>query len=212
MGRWRPSGFGMYTRSTGRAWYAPRLRRSTGPAGSSPGLSRGRPGLSITARSRLAVQPVRRLAESVAIVDLVPERRQRLRVVPPRCLSSPVERPLQGAPALCPDPGVLSRLPLGQLPSLHGLRCFGLCSTPHRRRPLFSRFLGTMELSDSLHPCLTAVSLAGSPCGPGCDRPGQRQGLPGPAHRVSVHARGLRPRQVGPSLALSGGSVWPSAC
>src|SRR5262245_47438086 len=69
-----------------------------------------------------------------------------------------------------------------------------------------------MELSDSLHPCITAVSLAGSPCGPGCDGPGQMQGLPGPAHNVSVHARGLRPRQVGPSLAITGWSVLPSAC
>src|SRR5207249_2073693 len=95
-------------------------------------LSIGRPGLSINARSRIAVQPVIRLAESVDIVDMVPERSQRLRVVPPRCLSYPVERTLQG--------------------------------------------------------------------------------LPGPAHSVSVHARGLRPRQVGPSLAISGWSVLPSAC
>jgi len=101
-----------------------------------PVLSIGRPGRSIPTRSRLAVQPVIRLAASVDIVARVPERRQRLRGVPPRCLSSPVERTLQGAPALCPAPGVRSRLPLGQLPARHGLCGFGLCSTPHRRSAL----------------------------------------------------------------------------
>jgi hypothetical protein len=64
---------------------------------------------------------------------MVPQRRQRLRVVPSRCLSYPVERPVQGTPALRPAPGWLARLPLGQRPSLHGLRRFGLCSTPPRR-------------------------------------------------------------------------------
>jgi len=99
-------------------------------------LAIGRPGLSSNARSRLAGQPVLRLAESVASVDMVPERRQRRRVVPPRCLSYPVERTLQGAPALCPDPGGLSRLLLGQRPARHGLRCLGRCSTPPRRSSL----------------------------------------------------------------------------
>jgi hypothetical protein len=61
-----------------------------------------------------------------------------------------------------------------------------------------------MELSDSLPPGITAVPLLGSPCGPGCDGPGQVQGLPGPAHNVSVHARGLRPRQVRRTPCRSG--------
>jgi len=68
-----------------------------------------------------------------------------------------------------------------------------------------------MELSDSL-PRASQPCPWGSLCGPGCDRPGQVQGLPGPAHTVSVHARGLRPRQGSLSLAISGWSVWPSAC
>ena len=87
---------------------------------------------------------------------MVPERRQRLRVVPPRCLSYPVERTLQGTPALCPDPGLLARLPLGQLPSLHGLR---RVLSVLDAVTLFGRFVGTMELSDSLPPCITAVPL-----------------------------------------------------
>jgi hypothetical protein len=82
----------------------------------------GRPGLSINARSRIAIEPVIRLAEAVDILDRVPKRRQRLGVIPPHCLSSPVERTGQGAPALGPDPGLLARLALGPLPSLHVLR------------------------------------------------------------------------------------------
>ena len=114
-------------------------------------LSRGRPGLAITARSRITVPSVIRLAEAIAIVDMVPERRQRLRVVSPRGLSSPVERTSQGTPALCPDPGVLARLALGQLPALHGLRRFGLFSTPHRRVSLhlvrsLPRYSGAVRL------------------------------------------------------------------
>ena len=50
-------------------------------------LAIGRPRLSINARSRLVLPPVLRFAQAVAIVDRVPERRQRRRVVPPRCLS-----------------------------------------------------------------------------------------------------------------------------
>jgi hypothetical protein len=79
-------------------------------------------------------------------------------------------------------------------------------------RPLFEGFLGTMKLSDALWPCITVVPLVGSPCGPGCDVPGQTQGLPGPAQHVSVHARGLRPRQVCPALTVPVWTVEPSAC
>jgi hypothetical protein len=53
---------------------------------------------------------------------------------------------------------------------------------------------------------------SGSPCGPGDCSPGQRQGLPGSAHRVSRHARGLRPRQVRLPLATTRATVLPSAC
>jgi len=60
--------------------------------------------------------------------------------------------------------------------------------------------------------CTSRSYPLGSPCGPGHPAPGQMQGLPGSAPRVSVHARGLRPRQVCPPLALAGWAVSPSAC
>src|SRR4029453_9359718 len=52
----------------------------------------------------------------------------------------------------------------------------------------------------------------GSPCGPDHTTPGQMQGLPGSAHSVSVHARGLRPRQVHVRLAMTAYPLLPSAC
>ena len=105
------------------------------------------------------MQPVIRLAEAVAIVDMVPERRQRLRVVPSRGLSSPVERTLQGTPALSPDPGLLAVFPLASsLPSTASAAsaCARLLIVV-RPSTSFGRFIGTLELSDSLPPCITAV-------------------------------------------------------
>src|SRR4029453_15547220 len=63
-------------------------------------------------------------------------------------------------------------------------------------------------------PCIRASwsCPCGSPCGPCCDRQGQTQSLPSPAHDVSVHARGLRPRQVRVRLAMVACPLLPSAC
>ena len=63
-------------------------------------------------------------------------------------------------------------------------------------------------------PCTRASRSCpmGSPCGPSTHGPGQIQGLPGSVHRVSVHARGLRPRQVRLPLAKTGSTVLPAAC
>ena len=76
---------------------------------------------------------------------MVPARRQRLRVVPPRCLSLTLARTVPGTPGqfvrtlVCPP-----RLPRGQLPSLHVLR---------QRRPpwrLCRRFFGTKYLHKNI--------------------------------------------------------------
>src|SRR5712691_6039592 len=80
---------------------------------------------------------------------------------PDPCLGSDVQAPEgtcltrsgtcdRGNPALCPAPGLLRHVPLGQLPSLHLLR-------RSQGRPLFEGFFGPMKLSDSLHPSLTVV-------------------------------------------------------
>jgi hypothetical protein len=145
------------------------------------------------------VPPGIRLAQAVALVDLGPERRQRLRGVPPRCLASPGERTWPGAPARGPAPGVLARLALGPRPSLPV------------RRPRWPpwlwccRFLGTRERSAARPPSSTAVPRRGAPGGPGGASPGPGPGLPGPAHQVAVQARGLRPRQVRRPPGRSGG-------
>ena len=75
---------------------------------------------------------------------------QALRRISPRCLTSAVKRTLQGPPALRPDPVVLHRLPLGQLPSLHGLRRWGLSSAPDVVRSLH-RYYGAVRLPASGH-------------------------------------------------------------
>src|SRR2546429_7485787 len=62
-------------------------------------------------------------------------------------------------------------------------------------------------------PCVRASRSCpcGSPCGPCCDGQGQTQSLPSPAHDVSAHARGLRPRQVRVRLARVACPLLPSA-
>ena len=110
----------------------------------------------------------------------------------------------RGDPALCPVPGMLHHVPLGPLPSLHLLRR-SRGATLVRRLPRYSE---AVRLPAPVHPGRTPwvhrADLA--------SLPGQMQGLPGSAHRVSVHARGLRPRQVCPPLAIAVCAVWPSAC
>src|SRR5204862_4066036 len=58
-------------------------------------------------------------------------------------------------------PVVLARVALGQCPSLHDLRRgrMGLLVLHSACGPLFGRFGGTLELSDSLHPCIMVVSV-----------------------------------------------------
>jgi hypothetical protein len=107
---------------------------------------------------------------------------------------------MTGFPALRPTPGVLTRVPLDQPPSLYA------SASPGTPRLLFGSFADTMGLSNSLHPCLTVVPLRCTVRTWRCS-PGQRKSLPGSAHSVSVHVRDLRPRQVCPLLAIAGGRV-----
>jgi hypothetical protein len=63
-------------------------------------------------------------------------------------------------------------------------------------------------------PCVRASRACpwGAPRGPCGDGHGPPPGLPGPAHEVSVHARGLRPRQGRGRLAQAACPLWPAAC
>jgi len=99
---------------------------------------------------------------------------------------------------------MLDHVPLGQPPSLPLLRR-SLRATLVRRLRWYS---GAVRLPVPVHhgraPWVHRADLARVP--------GQVQGLPGSAHSVSVHARGLRPRQVCPPLAVTVCAVWPAAC
>ena len=63
----------------------------------------------------------------------------------------PVQRVLQVELALSPKPALLSRISLGQAPSLQALRRGGFPP------PLFASFLGTTGLSDFPSSCITVV-------------------------------------------------------
>ena len=112
-------------------------------------LSIGGPRLPVNSRGCIPVEPSLRLPESLDIVDMVPQRRQWPRTSP-RCRTYAVKRLLQGTPALRPDPGLLNRLPLGQLPSLHGLRRGRRCSTTHVVRS-FRWYYGAVRLPAPVH-------------------------------------------------------------
>ncbi len=78
-------------------------------------------------------------------------------------------------------------------------------------RPLFEGFLGTMKLSDSLHPSITVVPLGFTVR---TWRPYARldAGPPGFRTQCFCTCRGLRPRRVRRHLTRSVSTIWPSAC
>jgi hypothetical protein len=122
-------------------------------------VSLGGPCLAIAPQGRVPGETVGRFPPPVAGIDLVPQRRQPPRPVLPRRCTSPLARRGQGPPARRPAPGLRHRLPLGQLPSRHHRRRFGLglISVHGPGVPLFGRFAGTTERSDSLRPSVTVV-------------------------------------------------------
>src|SRR4029450_12197767 len=84
-------------------------------------------------------------------------------------------------------------------PGVPGARPLPAPSSAIARPPLrvCSGCVGTLALAASLPPCITAVARGGVPCGPHSTYQGQGQGLPGPAHDVSVPARGGAPARGG---------------
>jgi hypothetical protein len=114
----------------GRMRGPPRETLREGPPVRLAGLASGGPRLAIAAGSRRPFPPVLRLPEAVAVIDVMPLRRQPPRAVLPRRGPSPVTGTWPGTPARRPAPGLLHRLARGQHPSLHGLRRVCLCWTP----------------------------------------------------------------------------------
>ena len=107
-------------------------------------------------------------------------------------------------PARCPAPGMLDPVPLGPLPSLP-LRRWSR-GAPGVRRLLRSSAAIRLP-APGPHGRAPGVHRAARAC-----LPGQMQGLPGSAHRVSVPARGLRPRWVCGHRAIAASPVGPAAC
>ncbi len=156
-------------------------------------------------RSRRAVFPHRAPASGLT----------RSRSNPPCCCAYPVQRLFQDDPVLCPGPALLDRVPLGQLPSLHLLRCRFHFGSPGIRLSLgcfrrfqlrarvgvaiarcpplpafvrrLLRYYGAVRLPTSVHHGCTPFGFSMRTTVP-C---GQTWDLPLPAQRASLHARGL---------------------
>src|SRR5713101_4102613 len=91
MGRWRPSAFGMETRSTGEAIRAPLQAVCQLPKVGFELLSVGGPCLAIHSRSCIVIEAVIGLPQSVDGVDMLPQRSQPYGAIP-CCLAYPVQR------------------------------------------------------------------------------------------------------------------------
>ena len=167
-------------RPAGPAWpgtpRASAVRRD--PGGCPPGPPRtaatSRPSTpGAASRFRLEI----RLPQAVDVIDVVPERREPHPLILSCCLPYPLQRTCPScrsiAPALCPVPVLLVRIPLGQAPSLRPLR------QPASHLPLFAGFSGTTGLSDFPRPFIAVVLLSDSRRGPRRHLPWADMGSPG---------------------------------
>jgi hypothetical protein len=104
------------------------------------------PRLAVDARGRVSLQRVVRGAQGLDVVHVVQERREPLLPVPFGGLTYSLERTERAIPARCPERGLLVRVPLGPLPSLHHLR--GRLPGLVRRLP---RYYGAVRLPALVH-------------------------------------------------------------
>jgi hypothetical protein len=100
------------------------------------GLAVAAPRLAINSRCGVPLETGVGLAESVWVIHVVQERRELQLPISYCCLAYPLERMLHAGPALSPEHGLLSRVPLGQALSLHPLRRQRFRRAPNRRWPL----------------------------------------------------------------------------
>src|SRR5690606_28037172 len=80
------------------------------------------PRLPVHAGCGLPLQREVSRSQCFRVVDVVQERRELRFPILACCLTYPLERTLHAGSALCPRRVLLSRVPLGQVPSLHSLR------------------------------------------------------------------------------------------
>jgi hypothetical protein len=118
------------------------------------------PRLPVDSGRRIALDAEVRAPEPLYVADVVEERGEPLFPVLPCCLTYPLERTLRAGPALCPGRVLLSRVPLGQPPSLDPLRR----RSPGLVRGLL-RYYGAVPTSQVRASLGCVLGLSGAACG-----------------------------------------------
>src|SRR5579875_473310 len=126
------------------------------------------------------------LAEHFRVIDVVQERGEPQLLVLLRCLTYPLQRAGRVGPARCAGRVLLTRVPFGQSPSLHPLRC--RCSGIVRG---LLRYYGSVRLPRFVHHQLTSLDFPMRPSAP------TALGKPGISrfpHEVPAYVRGVSDR------------------
>ena len=131
------------------------------------GFPVARPRLPIDARRRVVLQRTVRLAQSIDVVDVVPQGRESPLLILLGRVAYPVQRVLQVHLALSPEPGLLSRIPLGQAPSLQTLRRPRASAALVRVLP---RYYGLVRLPVLVHRGRTPTGFSARALPTGQDR------------------------------------------
>jgi hypothetical protein len=142
------------------------------------------------------------LAQTLRVIDVVPQRCEPSLPVPDRCLSYAIQRVLQGVPALCPGLVLLLRIPLaGSLPSTLSA---GLIACP-----LFEGFFGTTVPSDCLVSFIDALLPWDSHRGPSLLR---RRSIPGSPGSRSWRFRACSGSWTTPGQTIASRYRRPPCC
>ena len=161
------------------------------------------PRCAVDPRCRVSLHSEVRGTQLLDLVYVVKKRREPLFPIPPGCLPYTLERAQRAGPALSPEHVALGRVSLGPPPSLPRL---------HHRFLVGVRRVHWYYEAVRL-PMLVRHRRVSSDFSmpPWCVRR-QAWDLPAPVRDASARAWGLRPRRVGPRLALPPNAMLPSAC
>ena len=124
--------------------------------------------------------------QSLDVVDMVQGRRERLFPILSYCLTYPLERAGHAFPALSPERVALGRVPLGQLPSLHRLRCRSLDLVRRLRR-----YFGAVRLPTFVHHRRTSFDF---PIRSAVLSPAGKRGISRFPHKVLAYMHGVSDR------------------